>query len=773
MNIPKKMNPMMPMSTTDAHDANDANLNKQSKEIKDSNTCLKPCWKHCLKDHNPINKNEIRVVKDQKVYLIRIQNGLAYVSDGRFNGWVPQDVIEPPCEATLEPNEIQFTLPVEVPSENEFEFTQPVEFSSDLLPSVSYQHLTELKTSSKNDHLLDDLKAAESAAESTIQDTDYLLVHHEPTNSHETETAKNDDLETSLDSLNLGEQPEFAKSAKKVGRTLTGAIAQITGESSKKRKNDDTKELSSERIHRLPESQRSSGNASFVVVTNINNIFYRYHFSSANKKGLIRVSCYDCKSKLTLQVDDSVITSFVSGKKKRFGINPEANLTVNDIEIMSSTTIHQCTGRPEEDTKENEEYLVKIISRIVNNIEHPDRACPEDIFEDVVSDFVASFSRKTIREMFAKQGPTFKRNLYDKIHARLQKRRQEKGVQGKLFDPEEYTTGIFQLYRKAFDEEEMYLFLDMEELSLLRNASNILLLDATFPKIPGFYQLLKCRIISKSSNCLVFYCFMRTKTLSEYTKVFSYVSEVLFSEFGENKILCHTFCTDEEASFERIHDMFVISANRGLCSFHVINKWLKKFHDSGLKTFISRSGVESDNKDIKIISENWKILKILVYLPYKISLPMVEYCAHRVSKCTETVKTDFLHALEYIKHDVETKSHKINWFTLMKTTKTYLDTTTSKLERSNASLKKFISRNSRNKNASERIRLVNRWAIKESLKTDFFQNTASRRTKAVKQRRKEMKRVGRALEKISSDELTYNSKRRECFKQILEISKKF
>ena len=44
MNIPKKMNPMMPMSTTDAHDANDANLNKQSKEIKDSNTCLKPCW---------------------------------------------------------------------------------------------------------------------------------------------------------------------------------------------------------------------------------------------------------------------------------------------------------------------------------------------------------------------------------------------------------------------------------------------------------------------------------------------------------------------------------------------------------------------------------------------------------------------------------------------------------------------------------------------------------------------------------------------------------
>ena len=288
------MNPMMPMSTTDANAANDANLDKQSKEI---NICLKSC----LKDFNPINKNEIPVVKDQKVYLIKIQNGLAYVSDGRFNGWIPQDVIEPPCEVTLEPNEIQLTLPVEV--------------STDSLPSVPDQHLTELTTSSKTDIFLDDLKAAESAAESTIQDTDHLLVHLEPTNSHETETAKNDNLETSLDSLNLGEQPEFVKSAKKVGRTLTGAIAQITGESSKKRKNDDTKELSSERIHRLPESQRSSGNASFVVVTSINNIFYRYHFSSANKKGLIRVSCYDCKSKLTLQVDDSVITSFVSGKK--------------------------------------------------------------------------------------------------------------------------------------------------------------------------------------------------------------------------------------------------------------------------------------------------------------------------------------------------------------------------------------------------------------------------------------------------------------------------
>lgn len=755
------MNPMMPTPTNDANDANDANPITTTNKSEETNQ-FKISLKTCLKDFNPIQKDQLRVVKDQQVYVINIQNGLAYVSDGRFNGWIPQDVIEALCEPTLETNPIHC----------EIEFTQPIEVSNDFFPSLPSQELTELKTYDPNNSC-NLLKSTESA---TVQATTHVHVHEEPNYGLETAISKNDDLETSLDSLsNLAESlPDFGKPAKKVGKTLTSVIAQLKDKSSKKRKNDDeSKELSHEKIHRLPESQRSNTNASFVVVTSINNIFYRYHASSINKSGLIRVSCYDCKSKLSLKVDDNFIQSYVSGTKKRFGLNQEAGLTKDDIEIISSTTIHACSGRPEEDMKINEEHLITIINRIVNNTQHPDRACPEDIFEDVLLEFASKFSRKTIREMFAKQGPTFKRNLYDRIHARLQKRREENGIQTALFDPNEYGSGIFQLYRKAYDEENMYLFVDMEELSLLRNASNILLLDATFPRVPGFYQLLKCRIISKTSNCLVFYCFMRTKTLAEYSKVFSRVSEILYSKFGENKILCHTYCSDEEASFDRIHEMFVISANRGLCSFHIINKWLKRFQNSGLKTHIYRSNLDSENKDFKIVSENWRVIKLLVYLPFKISLPMVEYCAHRVSKCSEIVKTNFLHALEYIKLDVETKSHKINWFTLMKSTKTYLDTTTSRLERSNASLKKFISRNSRSKNASERIRLVNKWAIKESLKTDFFQNTASRRTKAVKQRRKEMKRIGQDLEKISPDQLTSNSKRRECFKKILEISKKF
>ena len=89
---------MMQTPTNDANDANPITTTNKSKETKQFKISLKTC----LKDFNPIQKDHLRVVKDQQVYVINIDNGLAYVSDGRYNGWIPEDVIEALCEPTLE-----------------------------------------------------------------------------------------------------------------------------------------------------------------------------------------------------------------------------------------------------------------------------------------------------------------------------------------------------------------------------------------------------------------------------------------------------------------------------------------------------------------------------------------------------------------------------------------------------------------------------------------------------------------------------------------------
>ena len=102
-----------------------------------------------------------------------------------------------------------------------------------------------------------------------------------------------------------------------------------------------------------------------------------------------------------------------------------------------------------------------------------------------------------------------------------------------------------------------------------------------------------------------------------------------------------------------------------------------------------------------------------------------------------------------------------------------MDTTTSKLERSNASLKRFIATNSRNTIVADKIRLLNKWSVKESLKSDFFQNTASRRTKLVIKRRKEMKRLGRELSGIPKKKMATQKQRKDIFNKILDISKNF
>ena len=757
-----------------------SNQPTQNNEIKKNKSEIKQ-FMNCIENYYPFKLDHLRVERGQRVYVHSIIDDVCFISNGRQNGYVAKNVIFEP-DVSSEP----------------LIFIEPVAFEGDAAASSSY--LTEMKSVSTSNSE----ETVPVVANVEFEETDHVKVIHcdqecyndlpdnetvngqpdngqpdnnqpdngQPDNNQpdsEHPLSESNQLESSFDELSLVRKP-----AKKITNAIKRAITQVAQESSAEAREDTSHgELQHEKVYRIPISQRANAKTSLIIVTECNSIFYRYFLSSVTKKGLVYMNCSDCRGKIQLKLDEKFITSFISGKKTRYGINKDETLVPENFRKMSTITTHSCEGRVEENLKVHEEKLMTISKRVINHLSHPERHCPEEIIEAALAEFQTLMSRKTVKEIFSKAGSNFKRNIYDKIHYHLEKRRAEKGVNSSQFNPAEYENSAFKLCKKAYEQDDLLLFVDYEELHLLRNAKSICLLDATFPKIKGYAQVLKCRIITEKANCLVFYSVMKSKTLDEYCKIFSYLAELLYEKFGENQIITNIFCTDEEFAFDRIYEMYVTAAKRSKCSFHIIDKWLRRMNQAGLKTFLYRKCMVSDDKDKKIVSENWRVLKVLVYLPESISLPMLEYVNHRAAKCSKITMEKFLSATKYIESDMELKSHEINWYNNIKKTKTYLDTTTSRLERSNASLKRFIATNSRNTNVADKIRLLNKWSVKESLKSNFFQNTTSRRTKLVIKRRKQMKKLGRELDRIPKKKMATQKQRKEIFNKILEVSRNF
>ena len=276
----------------------------------------------CKSDYNSFKYNEIGVVKGQKVYVHYVDNLFAYISDGRYNGFVSakvfdlnhgSEVVTQAVEAHVEMSN-NLTETASLPRPEDFLIHGKIEPTHGQPTHGEPTHGE--PTHGQPTHGEPTHGEPTHDQPTHVESTLGQPTHGEPTLGQPTHGQDEPNLERSFDSLQV--TPSKSKPKKQITQFLKRAINQISSNNDEENEDIALAELSKEQIHRLPVSQRSNTNAGFVVVTQIDEKFYRYHSSSVTKHGIVHVACYDCKAKLQLKLDTKFLTTYLSGKKKRF-----------------------------------------------------------------------------------------------------------------------------------------------------------------------------------------------------------------------------------------------------------------------------------------------------------------------------------------------------------------------------------------------------------------------------------------------------------------------
>ena len=117
------------------------------------------------------------------------------------------------------------------------------------------------------------------------------------------------------------------------------------------------------------------------------------------------------------------------------------------------------------------------------------------------------------------------------------------------------------------------------------------------------------------------------------------------------------------------------------CSFHWIDNVRKSLIGGGLKKKVKKANLKSRNGETRYIARAWIVIRTLPFLPPSISKQLIEVM---IIACDEmrlsNKKIAWAAILAKIKRDHadEDKFRRINWWDCIKSSSSFVDTTTSK-----------------------------------------------------------------------------------------------